>query len=483
MKIQELVKDLNCETVNVDIGKDVETLCINDGECKPNSLFFCIKGNTTDGHKFAEKAISAGAHAVVCDKELRVEVPQIRVKNVRKALTHMCKRLYDEPYKKIRTIGVVGTNGKTTVCETICEILSGAGIKCGTIGTNGIFDGKKRIKSGFTTPDSPTIYSALREMIANKIDVVCMELSAHAIFYGKCDFKFDIVVFTNCTPEHLDFFKSFRQYANVKAKAFSNRNCKLAVVNSDDPVGLYISAMRKNGVITYGIQNPSDVFAVDVEETTYGSSFIMNLFDVLYDISANRFGRFNVYNLLAVATVCALCGVKTDYIAEKMQNLSIVKGRMQLVASKINVFIDYAHTPDGLENALKTLTNVKGNNKLICVFGCGGNRDKSKRSVMGEISGKYADFTVITSDNPRFEEAGEIIKEIECGIRRVTYDYITISDRARAIEYAVNRACLGDYVLIAGKGAEEYQECMGISRYFSDAETACYYVLRKYDEL
>lgn len=483
MKIKDLVKNLYCNLINCSGEENVLSLTINSKECVNGSLFFCIKGNTTDGHKFAEMCVNKGAVAVVCDGEINADIPQIRVKNVRKALNQICKDFYGNPQKKLRTIAVVGTNGKTTVCESVCEVLNGANIPCGKIGTLGASYADYNLETGFTTPDSPTLYALLDNMVKKGMKAVCMEVSAHAIFYGKCDFKFDIAVLTNCTPEHLDFFGSYEKYSQVKAKAFTLRNCKLAVVNSDDALGLQIMATRKGGVISYGMINPSDVFAIDVTQDRFGTSFIINLFDMLYEVNSNKLGVFNVYNLLATATVCSLCGVKTDCVIEKLQNLKTVKGRMEKVCEKINVFVDYAHTPDGLENALLTLKKIKGNNKLICVFGCGGNRDKTKRAKMGEISGKYSDFTVITSDNPRFEEARDIIGQIEVGIRKQTYEYITVEDREKAIEYAVNLASLGDFILIAGKGAEEYQEYMGASRHFSDKEIACRYVLGKYDEL
>lgn len=483
MKIKELINGLKCELVNIDEDISITSICINSKECSDGSLFFCIKGNNTDGHNFANNAIVAGAKAIVCSKKLNSTIPQIRVKNVRKALAHICKALYKNPQEKLHIIGVVGTNGKTTVCETVYNILNSAKIHCGKIGTFGAEWDNKRRFTGFTTPDSHILYSLLNEMVQDGVKVVCMELSAHAIFYNKCDFRFDVIVYTNCTSEHLDFFSSFNQYANVKYKAFSQSNCKLAIVNTDDALGLQIAATKKNGVITYGIHNPADIFAIDIVENAYGVSFIINLFDVLYEVNSNRYGLFNVYNFLASATVSALCGVKTDFVAEQMQKLPIVKGRMERVAKKVRVFIDYAHTPDGLKNALTTLNSIKGNNHLICVFGCGGNRDKNKRAIMGSISGKLADFTVVTSDNPRFEEAEEIIKQIEIGVREETFKYITIVDRAEAIKYAIERARIGDYVLIAGKGAEEYQELMGTSRYFSDKETACSCVVNKYGEL
>lgn len=483
MKIEELVAKINCETINIAKHYDINSLCLKHDECKRGSLFFCIKGNNTDGHLFARQAIELGAVAVVCERKLQSDIPQIVVKNVRKAFSLACKQFYGEPNKKLITIGVVGTNGKTTVCESIAEILNGAGIPCGKIGTLGAVIGDENYQTNFTTPDTNKLYQLLDLMVKKGMKAVCIELSAHAIFYNKADFKFDLMIFTNCTQDHLDFFANFEQYRNTKAKAFLAKNCKIAVVNVDDALGLQISATRKNGLITYGIENPADVFAINISERACGVNFVINLFDALYEVNSNRLGLFNVYNLLACATACALCGVKTQYIAEKIQNLCMVKGRMERIFNKINIFIDYAHTPDGLKNALETLKRIKGENSLICVFGCGGNRDREKRPIMGKISGKLADFTIITSDNPRFEEAEEIIKQIEHGIREVTYDYITVADRERAIEYAINRAKIGDYVLIAGKGAEEYQECMGITRHFSDREVAYTYLVNKYDEL
>jgi len=483
MKIKELIDKFNCETFNINLQDEITNLKLHSEKCTNGSLFFCIKGNNTDGHNFAKNAVENGAVAVVCERRIEQNVPQIVVKNVRRALTHFCKVFYSEPNKKLQTIAIVGTNGKTTVCESICEVLNASGNTCGKIGTFGAFIGDEKIDTGFTTPDTPELFELLNKMVEAGVKTVCMELSAHAIYYEKADFKFDLVVFTNCSSDHLDFFKTFDKYAYTKSRAFLHKNCKLAVVNADDPLGLQIVASRGSGIITYGIKNPSDVFAIDLVESGYGVFFVMNLFDVLYEINCNRIGVFNVYNLLACATVCALCGVKTDFIAEKIQNLCQVKGRMEKVCDKIKIFVDYAHTPDALKNALTALNNIKGRKQLICVFGCGGNRDKSKRREMGKISGKYSDFTVITSDNSRFEESKDIIGQIESGIREIAFDYITITDREKAIEYAVNRANSGDFILIAGKGAEEYQESMGVSRYFSDRETARYYVLAKYDEL
>ena len=482
MKINELLKNIECEVINYNENLEINHIAIKDSDCTKNSLFCCIDGKSTSGSKFIKQAKERGAVAILTAEVIDGEdITQIVVKRVRTCINRLCDLLYDYPYKKLKIIGVVGTNGKTTVCEQTANILNNSNVKCATIGTFGVKIGDKTYSTGFTTPDTPTLYKILKECVDLGYKCVCMELSAHAIYYEKCNFKFDILIFTNCTPEHLDFFDSFESYRQTKISAFSDKKCKLAIVNSDDITGKQIACLRKGATISYGIEDPSDVFAIDLCHKPQGISFIMNLFDSLYDINSCFLGIFNVYNMLAIATACALCGVKTNKIAQELSSLPVVKGRMERVCNKINVFVDYAHTPDGLSNALKALNSVKENARLICVFGCGGNRDRTKRSIMGEISGELADFTVITSDNPRFEDENFIIGEIERGIRLKTMEYITIRDREQAIEYAVQIANAGDYILIAGKGAEEYQERLGFFKRFSDKEIACTLVKNKYE--
>lgn len=477
MKIRQLTDTIKCSIIGDDV--DVKSLALSHNDCKDGSIFFCIKGNNCDGEAYIDSAAKNGAVAVVTTRPIDCSLTDVVVKDVRKAMNAICKRFYSDPQKKLKLIGVVGTDGKTSVCELTCQMLNEAGVKCGKIGTNGAFFDGKEIDTGMTTPDPPLLYKLLSEMVAGGVKAVCMELSVHAIYYKKADFVFDILIFTNCTRDHLDFFGSIEQYRRVKASAFVQKNCRLAVVNADDPLGLIIALKRKTATITYGIDQPSDTFAVDIKETAEGMCFIINLFDKLYDLKTKLIGRFNVYNLLAAATACALCGLKTDYIAEKIPELGCVRGRMQRVHSMPNVYIDYAHTPDGLENALSALKkSTEG--KLICVFGCGGNRDYGKRKEMGKISGRLADLTVITCDNSRFEDVNAIINEIEKGVREVdNVEYVTISDRKLAIEYALRYATVADTVLIAGKGCECYQEVMGVKIPFSDEETACAYYKNK----
>lgn len=489
MKFEKLLSEKYCVPSDV-ADLEISSICVNSKKCVKDSMFFCFESKNHSCGAYAEDALKRGASVLISETPLDdvirkfisdrqdccekiVKPYNLVVKNARLFLSGVCKTFYGEPHKKLRTIAVVGTNGKTSVACMIYKILNDFGEKCGFIGTFGaIYDGKK-IKTDMTTPDSPELYEILADMVKCGVKTVAVELSAHAIFLKKADFTFDIAVFTNCGRDHLDFFETFEKYRAVKVSAFSMRGARLAVVNGDDDCLPLIASKRDRGLITYGIERPCDVFAMDVECKKESVEFIINLFDAVYRIKCALIGKFNVYNMLAAATACALCGVKTDSVAKSMRSFLPVDGRLERVCLKKRVYVDYAHTPEGLENALKSLIEIKGYGKLICVFGCGGNRDKEKRPKMGEISGKYADFTVITSDNPRFEEPSEIISQIEKGIRNVSLGYIIISDREQAIKYALNFAGDGDVVLIAGKGAEEYQETMGVFRKFSDKEVAC----------
>lgn len=485
MKLGEILPENSTE--KNEIGeREITSICVKSEKCASGSMFFCFDAKTHSCETYAFDALSRGATVLVSERPINdiidkfcadfgvnVKPYNLVVKNARTFLTKACKAFYNDPQKKLRTIAVVGTNGKTSVCSMIKRILTDFGENCGFIGTFGAIYANKRIETKMTTPDAPELYEILDDMVKSGVKIAAMELSAHAIYFKKADFTFDIAVFTNCGRDHLDFFETFENYRATKVSAFSMRGARLAVVNGDDPCLPLIAAKRDRGLITYGIDKPCDVFAMDIVCKKDGTEFIINLFDAVYRVNCQAIGRFNVYNMLAAATVCALCGVKTDAVAKSLRSFLPVSGRLERVCLKKRVYIDYAHTPEGLENALKSLNEIKGDGKLICVFGCGGNRDKEKRPVMGEISGKYADFTVITSDNPRYEEPGEIISQIEKGIRNVSLGYIIIRDREQAIKYAIDEAGDGDVVLIAGKGAEEYQEIMGVFRRFSDKEIAC----------
>ena len=340
---------------------------------------------------------------------------------------------------------------------------------CGIIGTLGISYAEKVIAPELTTPDPIFLHSVFADMASCGVEYVFMEVSAHALYYDKIQgLEFAVGIFTNCTQDHLDFFENMSEYASVKRLLFKNGRCKYSVINSDDGLGVKLLSEVKSP-ISYGIKNPADVFAVDIEESINGTKFVLNLFDELYEVNLNLPALHNVYNAMGAAAAAKLMGLKSEVIAKGLSQIQKVTGRLERVAcfNGAEIFVDFAHTPDGLEKSLQSLKKLcKG--KLYCLFGCGGNRDKSKRPLMGGVAAKYADFCIVTSDNPRFEDPYEIINEIEQGMIPYNKSYVTVTEREVATEYAMRLLNEGDILLVAGKGGERYQEIMGIKHSYND---------------
>ena len=482
MKLSELIKDLKYNKIIGAGNPDITDISMDSNAVSKGSLFVCINGGNYDGHDFIRQVKDYGGLAAVVERPLDTSLIQIVVDDARAALSEIAAAFYGHADKKMKLIGVLGTNGKTTTTHLITSILTGAGVKCGLIGTLGVFYGDKFRESSLTTPDPIELHKTLAEMYDSGIEAVIMEVSAHAVYLKKvCGLDFEIGVFTNLTQDHLDFFKDMENYKNAKVSFFKNNFCKYIVSNSDDNVGREIATTIKSGgrILTYGIENPADVFAIDINENSTETTFVLNLFDVIYDVKLNLIGRYNVYNALAAATACALYGISPEKVVEGVENLKGVSGRLECVYDgDFSVYVDYAHTPDGL---LKSLSTLKSHteNRLICLFGCGGNRDEKKRPIMGRISGEIADFTVLTSDNPRFEEPMDIIWQIEQGIKEKTDAYVIIQERADAIKYALDMAKKGDTILLAGKGCEKYQDVFGIKRPFSDKDSVKDYLRRR----
>lgn len=469
MKLSKLIEKVDVIKIKGDCDLIVNDITCDSKTITKNSLFFCIKGKDFDGHKYVREAEVYGAVAVVTEKEIPTKLTQIIVKDSREAMSVISGNFYGNADKKMKIIGVTGTNGKTTTTNLIKSIIEKAGIPCGVIGTLGAYYLDKHVEPSLTTPDPIILHKILADMYLEGVRIVVMEVSAHAIALKKVHgITFEVGVFTNLTQDHLDYFGDMDSYAKTKLKFFDKR-CKYIVTNSDDDLGLKIMKTCL-GAISYGIKNPSDIFAMDVRCSEKNTTFLLNLFDEIYEVSTPLLGEFNVYNILAAVTVCSLLGISTDETVKNVQSVGCISGRMERVYDKdFSVFIDYAHTPDGLLKSLTTLKSVcKG--RIICVFGCGGNRDKSKRSVMGKISAENADFTVITSDNPRFEEPMEIISEIEKGVLPVSKRYVIVQGRSEGIKYALGYAKKDDFVLIAGKGAENYQEILGIKHPYNDKD-------------
>ena len=470
MNSEKILKNVEITEILGEIPKDINGVASHTKSIKDGFLFFCVSGSERDGNDFAKEASEKGAKMIVSEKRLDLPVCVAVVPDVKAAMAKICKNFYGDPQDELKVIGVVGTNGKTTICHLLAAVLSADGKKTGVCGTIGTFYDGRAEDTSLTTLGTVELYETMRKMADAQVRYLVTEVSAHAIDQRRAEgIFFEALIFTNCTEDHLDYFGDFDTYSRVKRSIFKDNICKYKIVNVDDALGVDIASDGLANVVTYGLDNPADVFAVNVEEDKNGVSFIINLFDLIYDISLPLFGKFNVYNALAVCACAAIEGVKMHTLAGALKKVKPISGRAEPVAeyNGASVFIDYAHTPDGLKKSLDAMKKICGG-KLYCVFGCGGNREKEKRPLMGEIAGIIADFTIITSDNPRYEDPLSIIREIESGIRKVTKNYIVIRDRKNAIGYSVNKLCCGDILLVAGKGAEKYQEVLGVKLEFSD---------------
>lgn len=461
--------------------REIESLCADSRTVKRGDLFFCLTGGARDGHAFVEEAVANGAVAIVAEREVETSVPQIIVQNTRLALSLIANAFYGYPSERMKVVGITGTNGKTTTANMLCSIWEAQGKKAGVIGTLGVRYGDKKGVCALTTPDPIELQKTLAEMSANGVEFVAMEVSAHALYYYKtAGVRFSACIFTNLTQDHLDFFHNMREYENEKQKLFDPKICPLAILNGDDETGRRLgvaretenenfSVFKRKKTIYYGLDTPAEAFAVITNESLYGTECVLNVSDKLCRVSLAITGRHNVYNALAAATCAIELGADTSDVSKGLGALKTVRGRLERagIFRGGDIFVDFAHTPDGLEKSLSAL-RLHCRGKLICLFGCGGNRDKSKRPIMGEVAAKRSDFCVLTSDNPRYEDPLDIISDIEKGFRRFSMKYVVVPDRKKAIEYALDRMQKGDVLLVAGKGGEEDQEIMGIKYPFND---------------
>ena len=471
MKLSQLLFGIKAKEI---IGLDAEItgLFHNSTAVNKGGLFFCLKGLNSDGHNFVYDAVSKGAAAIVSQRVFSdLEITQIIVEDVRSAMAIISSNFYGNPIKSMKLIGITGTNGKTTTTYIIKSIGEAAGKKVGLIGTSGIIIDGQKYPPLLTTPDPIELHSIFRRMADCATDWVVMEVSAHALALKKMDgIVADIAVLTNCTQDHLDYFKTMDNYKQAKMIFFTPEYSKIAVVNTDDELGRQICYSGKTACFTYGCQNPADAFGIDYSSDVSGQKFVINMFDKLYEISFSLPGKFNMYNSLCAALTCYLLNVNLSDIAKGIKNLKTVKGRFETyIGGGKQIIIDYAHTPDGLNNVLHSIKEFcKG--RIITVFGCGGERDRDKRPKMGRIVCEISDYTVITSDNPRSENPDDIISDIEQGAKDTKGLFICITDRLEAIKHAYKMACQNDIILIAGKGDEPYQEINGIKYPFSDLE-------------
>ena len=457
---------------------DVTSLHHDSRTVSTGGLFFVLQGTKTNGVKFIKQAVRNGAVCIVTERTLvKCIVPQVMVPNVRKAMSLIAKTFYGNAVDDLRVIAVVGTNGKTTITHMLKHILESGGEQCGIIGTLGIWYGDIKVDSNMTTPDPIKLHKIFSKMRDTGIKTVVMEVSAHAVYLHKlAGIVFDIAIFTNITRDHLDFFKSFEVYSKTKVDFFLNdKTVKTAIINTDDKFGQIIASKRTGKSINYSLENIKPQLFSDK------STFIVEGHEMILNIPA----RFNVQNALGCVLAVRNLGISYKQIKTALQTLPQIPGRFntyRIKGGKVTAIIDYAHTPDGLEKVIRSTREINTKGRIITVFGCGGNRDKLKRVIMGEISGMLSNYTIITSDNPRYEKPAIIMKQIEKGIRRVVskherdLKYTLIQDRTEAINFALYKAKSGDTVIIAGKGGETYVEIKGQKIEYSDEN-----VIKNYD--
>jgi UDP-N-acetylmuramoyl-L-alanyl-D-glutamate--2,6-diaminopimelate ligase len=440
------------------------------------SVFFCIRGENADGHHFAAKAVEGGATALVTEEIIpELAVPQLIVADSRKALAKMAEAFYGFPHKKLKIIGVTGTNGKTTTTHLMKHILDDAGKKTALMGTNHIIIGDQIIPATHTTPESLEISAYLEKMVAAGCEYLVMETSSHALKQGRVSaLDFKTAAFTNLTQDHLDYHKTFDDYLKAKQILFAELNEEnggRGIVNYDSPYRDDFLAITKVPVWSYGLKDGADFQAKNIVMDANGTFFDLFFGGKTYPVQMHLIGDFNVYNALAAIAAVAAEGIDLHIVLSSLSSAQQVKGRFEKIKEKFGptVIIDYAHTPDGLKNIMET-ANKLGAKRVILVFGCGGDRDQTKRPIMGKIGGSLADFSFITSDNPRTEEPMSIIRMVEEGVKESGGTYEIRCDRREAIRDAILMADDDDLVVIAGKGHEDYQIIGTEKNHFDDFE-------------
>ena len=461
MLLQYLIENIDKNTIRGDLNIQINKIEYNSDKIAPGDLFVAISGINEDGHDYIDKAIEKGAAAVIVDENkldrVNAVVPVVAVENSRIALAELAAKYYDYPANKLRIIGITGTKGKTTTAYMIRDIMLKAKKKIGMIGTIYNTYADKKIEAIRTTPESLDIQKLLKDMVDSGIEYVVMEVSSHALELHRVHgIKFEIGIFTNLGREHLDFHKDMESYMKAKAKLFDNST--FGIINADDIYTPRLLKLVKCKYAKYGLDNEANVSATDIRINNNYVDFKMYINKQLQTITIPIPGKYTVYNAIAAVAATSMLGAQMEDVLQGLSNV-VVPGRSEIVPinKSFAVLIDYAHNPSSLEAILvNTKKYIKG--RVILVFGCGGNRDKTKREPMGEIAGNFADFTIITTDNPRDEKAKNICSEIETGIKKTRGMYKVIENRKEAIEFAMRIAWKNDTVILAGKGHETYQE-------------------------
>lgn len=476
--IHELLEHLQYDVITGTTEKEVTKVIYDSRKIEEGCLFICIKGANFNGHDFAGEACEKKAACVVVCEEVKVpegtDTTVIRVEDTRYAMAFISAAYFDHPAKELKVIGITGTKGKTTTTYLVKSILEQAGHKVGLIGTIETIIGDTHIHANNTTPESYILQETFRKMADAGLDSVVMEVSSQGLMLHRTQgFVFDYGIFTNLEPDHIgpNEHSSFEDYMACKGLLF--KQCKVGIVNADDKHWKEVTKGHTCELLTYGMNAEADYQAVDMalerESGHIGVSFsVTGMADMQVMIPTP--GRFSVYNALTAIAICDQFGADKEAVKNALAQAK-VKGRIELVkvSDDFTLMIDYAHNAMALESLLGTLKEYEPK-RLVCVFGCGGNRARQRRFEMGEVSGRLADFTIITSDNPRFEEPAAIMDDIETGIQKTTGSYIKIEDRKEAIRYAILNGQPGDIIVLAGKGHEDYQEIKGV-KYPMDERT------------
>lgn len=480
MQLKKIVAEVEYEVLKGSLDRDVADIAYDSRKVVPEGMFVAIAGTLQDGHQYIEDAVRAGAAVVVAEKQIEVEdegVTVIRVENGRKALSLMSAAYFDYPAKKMTTIGITGTKGKSTTAHMVQSILEKSDKICGVVGTVGTFINGKRVETKYTTPTTPESYE-LQKLFAMMVDEGCeymvMEVSSQGIKMDRvAGIEFDCGIFTNITPDHIGpgEHENFEEYLACKAELF--RRCKIGILNRDDEHYDEIVKDATCQIITFGSSSQADLSVSDIRNVKEGGELSMRFVthgsfegEMLIGLP----GRFNVYNALCAVSVGVALEMPDEVIRHALENIK-VRGRIETmpVSEDFSVLIDFAHNGVSTESVLSTLREYDPH-RIVSIFGCGGNRSKLRRYEMGEVIGRLSELAIITSDNPRRENVMDIIEDIKVGMAKSDGNYVVIPDREEAVAYALEHAEKGDLIILLGKGQEEYQEINGVKHHYSERE-------------
>jgi UDP-N-acetylmuramoyl-L-alanyl-D-glutamate--2,6-diaminopimelate ligase len=496
MKLKELASKLTFCGLSGDENTEILGIQMDSRKVYPGDLFICIKGRHFDGHDYAQEAIKNGAAALLLEQDVEAHAPKLFVAQSREAMAILAAHFYGYPSHEMKVIGITGTNGKTSSSYIIEKIIRDAGFITGVLGTIGIKVADERFDTDRTTLESMDLQRYFRKMSDARVDYCLMEVASIALEVGRVKgIDFRTALFTNLTQDHLDDHGTMDNYKLAKGLFFArlgntygprSRDQKYAVLNADDSASAFYSRLTAAQVITYGIENQADVMASHIEITPRGTSFHITTPLGSIDITMKLIGRFNVYNALGAIACCILEGIALTTMKQSLQDLDVITGRMESIdeGQEFLVLVDYAHTPDGIENALSTIREFT-QGRVITVVGCGGDRDRTKRPIMGQLAAKHSDYILVTSDNPRSEDPASILQDIEVGLHEhgtSSDSYELITDRRSAIQRAIEMAESDDVVLIAGKGHETVQIINGITYDFDDRLVAREVIRKKLEQ-